>query len=68
MTQTTGMDLVEREYGKPSRQIMIDLYDEHRNVEKCAALPGLREGEYSLGVLDICWSQAIARHARLGRC
>ena len=40
MTHTTGMDLVGRAYGKPFRQVMIDLYDEHRNVEKCAAVLG----------------------------
>ena len=35
MTHTTGVDLVERAYGKPFRQVMIDLYDEHRAVEPC---------------------------------
>ena len=34
------MDVVERAYGKAFRQIMIDLYDEDRNVEKCAAVLG----------------------------
>ena len=36
MQQTTAMILAERQYGKTLRNLIIDLYDEHRNLERVA--------------------------------
>ena len=36
MQQTAAMILAERQYGKTIRDLIIDLYDEHRNLEKVA--------------------------------
>ena len=36
MQQTTAMTLAEQQHEKPIKDLIVDLYDEYRNMEKVA--------------------------------